>query len=154
MKKTFLTLLWAGIVLALLAGISPKPFVKYLPWLSRKAESVTLFCLQYDGDCVESGCGKIVSCLPAQLHQTLQKVGNVQGASFSFEGSISTAEKIAQKLKTQNVTKITCGNITTLCGYSQLFSGGVNIDGKTVNVQIAYCNGIVTVGSPLILGSY
>ena len=44
--------------------------------------------------------------------------------------------------------------IVCVYGYSPLLKGGIRVDGRKINVQIALNQGTVHIGSPLLLGSY
>ncbi|MBQ8433283.1 MAG: hypothetical protein IJX23_00545 [Clostridia bacterium] len=51
-------------------------------------------------------------------------------------------------------TTQTIGNLTIICGDSPKIVGGIVVDGFKTNIHIAFDGTRVTVGSPLILGSY
>lgn len=59
-----------------------------------------------------------------------------------------------QRLSVSNYEVMRLDEIMIVCGYSPQLKGGVLLDGRLVNVQLAFCNGKTIIGSPLIFGSY
>ncbi len=85
----------------------------------------------------------------AQARQAI--CGSCDGISV---GTNLTLLQASQRLNMDIYDVMQFDNLTVVCGYSSLLKGGIVIDGKLVNVQLACCNGQTIIGSPLILGSY
>ena len=96
--------------------------------------------------CIVESCG--------DLQKVLQNCKQIDGISCSYIAGKSEVEKLAMQFELKNTTMQNLGNIVLLCGYSPLINSSINIDGKKINVQIAYSDNTITVGSPLILGEY
>lgn len=91
---------------------------------------------------------------PEQLGKTLQQEGEVLGFAVRYDlGKVSENELLGC-LKAQVVKVERVGDITLYYAYSHRMSNGVYVDGKKVNVQIAVTDSAITLGSPLIMGSY
>lgn len=59
-----------------------------------------------------------------------------------------------QRLSVSNYEVMRLDGITIVCGYSPLLKGGVLLDGRFVNIQLAFRDDKTIIGSPLIFGSY
>ena len=83
-----------------------------------------------------------------------------KGESVSFAGDLSDAYTIAEMYaaKIWETEDLDDGafTITVLYARSSYLTGGQTVNGRFVNLQIAFNErtGVVTVGTPLILGSY
>ena len=77
------------------------------------------------------------------------------GVSVSFAGDASDLEEWLELLRADKIFCETIGDgIVCVYGYSPLLKGGIQVDGRKINVQIALNQGTVHIGSPLLLGSY
>mgnify|MGYP000813345947 FL=1 len=77
------------------------------------------------------------------------------GVSVSFAGDASDLEEWLELLRADKIFCETIGDgIVCVYGYSPLLKGGIQVDGRKINVQIALNRGTVHIGSPLLLGSY
>lgn len=116
--------------------------------------SVNIFCRKTSCNSVDLGLGRQVTCSIAEFQTVLSGCYGVDGVSVSFSGSMQDVNAIVNRLQ---ATQINCQQLDDLyvaCYTSNRLQGGVTLDGKRVNLQIAYRNGCITVGYPLILGSY
>lgn len=96
----------------------------------------------------------MVRCSVADLSATYSRCGTVDGISATFDGDLTDVEHILSRLRVRSVTVSSFGDLTVISGYSGGVCGGVILDGKRVNCQIAYRDGVISVGFPLILGDY
>lgn len=103
---------------------------------------------------VDAGIARIVQCDVSELNGVLARCNGVDGVSVSFDGSLRDVERIVRRLGIVETETQHLNGLTVICGRSARLAGGIWLDGRFVNVQIAYDKGTVTVGSPLILGSY
>ena len=112
----------------------------------------------YDGetDCgervIRNGAGSIVQC---GLDRAAEAPRGYAGVSVSFAGDASDLEEWLELLRADKIFCETIGDgIVCVYGYSPLLKGGIQVDGRKINVQIALNQGTVHIGSPLLLGSY
>lgn len=77
-----------------------------------------------------------------------------EGQCVRFDGSDLDVEKIIKRLRVEKVYEQELSGIFVIYGYSPRLGEGVYLDGKKVNIQIAKRGETVTVGTPLIKGSY
>lgn len=82
------------------------------------------------------------------------KMLNVKGETLSLTGGEKAAAEVIKKLKMRTVLEQNLEGIRIIYGYTPRLRGYVVIDGSRINVQIAVREDAVTVGTPLILGSY
>ena len=78
----------------------------------------------------------------------------IYGESFSFNGSKNDINIIIKKLKIEILSKQDLDNIIVIEGYSPLINKSIYINNENINIQIAFNNNKITVGYPLILGSF
>ncbi|MEG1509395.1 MAG: YwmB family TATA-box binding protein [Clostridia bacterium] len=78
----------------------------------------------------------------------------VLGISFSFDGNDCTYKDVINRMCKEVKFEQNFQGISTVYGYTPNWEQTVNIDNEEVNIQIAFNNGKITVGCPLILGSY
>ncbi len=83
------------------------------------------------------------------------KLKDISGESVTFRASLNKVAAIIEKYQVTDFETQYGSNFYTVYGYSpKLNEYAVNLDGNTINIQIAYRDGVVTVGTPVILGSY
>ena len=116
--------------------------------------TVSIYCRKTDLDCIDMGSGKIVECNVSDFNNALEHCQDVDGFSVSFSGTDKDVERIIRLFKLKVTSTLDINGLQIVCGNSSKLTGGVTLDGQRVNLQIAYKDGTVTVGSPLILGSY
>ena len=131
----------------------PKNFNNYVADIT-SCGTVSIYCRSTELDSIDIGTGKIVQCSVDELGSTLTKCRGVDGVSVTFEGTEEDVIRVTKLLNIQVVSDYMLDGLVVTCGASARIRGGVVVDGNAVNVQIAYNNGTVTVGSPLILGDY
>ena len=104
---------------------------------------------------VRNGAGTIIVGTINQVSQIKQCiVGDIYGETIKIAGVYEDVDDVVDTLgidivKTDDFDEIRCvyGNIDGLEEY-------VTINGKQVNVQVAYSNGTISIGYPLIVGAY
>ena len=153
MKRFFVTLTLSIIIFGVLTYAMPKDFDNYVEAIS-SCGTVSIYCKQSELDGIDMGNGKIVQCDVEALPTIIKKCQDVDGVSVTFNGAQADVTRIARLLNLKDVFEYELDGLVVTCGKSAKVRGGVVIDGRFVNVQIAYKDGAVTVGSPLILGSY
>lgn len=153
MKRFFVTLILTTVIAGVLTYAMPKNFCNYVYDIAPDG-TVSVYCKSSQLDGIDMGSGKIVECSPSELQAVLNKCHGVDGVSVTVEGSQEDVTRIMQLLTLTVVSNYQLDGLVVVCGKSDKVNGGVLLDGNLVNVQIAYKDGVVTVGSPLILGSY
>ncbi|MCH5152568.1 MAG: hypothetical protein J1F68_01220 [Clostridiales bacterium] len=153
MKRFIVTLILTTVIVGVLIHFMPKGLEVYIEEIDADA-TVSVYCRDTRMDNIDMGSGKIVQCRVADLNQTLAQCSNVDGFSFCFEGTSQDVDRIVRLFNLQVSSRLNLDGLHIICGNSARLTGGVILDGAKVNLQIAYKDGTVTVGSPLILGSY
>ena len=153
MKRFIVTLVLTIVIVGALTYFMPKGLEVYIEEISANA-TVSIYCRASDIDGIDMGSGKIVQCGVADLKGCLAQCKDIDGFSVSFEGSEQDVHRIVRLFDLNITSTLNIDGLEIICGNSTRLTGGVNLDGQTVNLQIAYRDGTVTVGSPLILGDY
>lgn len=81
-------------------------------------------------------------------------LNGTEGESVTFYGTKEAFEAEILRLGVTVTERQSLGGIEIVYGYTEKLRGGVNVDGKRVNIELAYRGGTITVGTPVILGSY
>lgn len=81
---------------------------------------------------------------------------NVLGESVSFKSDLFSIDKIIDFYNIDVKIKENVADIITIYGYSESnkFTNSVLIDDEPINIQIAFKNNVLTIGTPIILGDY
>lgn len=139
-------------VIVFLSLSCPVGLVSRLDYIQQA--DVSIYCLEYDGDCVNIGIAKEVHSTVSLYSEIVTQCKNVQGVTMTFEGTRQQAMDVLSSLSADIIDIQQLDSIMTVYAHSPLVKDGIVVDGNLVNIQIAYCDGVVHVGSPLILGSY
>lgn len=105
---------------------------------------------------IQNGAGSIVQCAFEDYREVRSALGEISGVSISFEGDSADIEALCKKLEVVSVASENleeCG-IMSYYGFTTKLNSRVLADGKYINIQIAQKDSVITVGYPLILGSY
>ena len=153
MKRFIGMLILTTVIVGVLTYFMPKGLEVYVEEINADA-TVSIYCRATNLDGIDMGSGKIVQCSVANLNTVLAHCKDVDGFSVSFNGSEQDVDRIAQLFNMRVTSTLNIDGLQIVCGNSYKLLGGVILDGETVNLQIAFKDGTVTVGSPLILGSY
>jgi hypothetical protein len=77
------------------------------------------------------------------------------GESIRFEGSLETMMSILSLYDAKTVkTEWIEDRIYNVYAKARVFSNSIFIENESINLQICYNDGVITVGSPIILGDY
>lgn len=74
--------------------------------------------------------------------------------SFRFLGSEKDLQTLIDRLDIEVVSEQNLAEIAVVYGYSPRLNRSVKVEGRDVNIQLAKRGGTITVGTPLIAGSY
>ena len=153
MKRFIVTTILTVVIAGVLAHFMPRSFEKYLTKFGSNA-TVTIYCRQTELDCVDMGCGYKVECYAQDFSATAARCRKVDGVSVSFAGSLQDVEQLSNFFKLQALQVFEQDGLYVVCGRSPKIRNGIVDGGRLVNLQIAYKDGMVHLGSPLILGDY
>lgn len=105
---------------------------------------------------IKSGNGFLISTSSnnACIVKSTLNENYIQGESFCFDGTQDDITKILHSLNATIVKKEKFDGFTVLYAHSPKITNYIILNNKKVNIQIAYKNKIITVGTPIILGSY
>lgn len=84
----------------------------------------------------------------------LKNATDVRGITITFQGDKNDVDDYLKKLNAKEVYREKVQNVLIVYGYSDSIKRFVVVNDNKVNVEIAFDNKKVTVGSPIILGSY
>ena len=102
----------------------------------------------------KNGDAFIVSCDANQAVQVKQKLEKILGESVRFNGDKIAGLNFISKFNYTSVLTEDVNGIFTLYAYSPKIENYVYINNKKVNIELAVNKGVVTIGSPIIVGSY
>ncbi len=156
MKKAirYLTVLTlCAIVLGVMLAYCPQPFVRCIVSLPHDAK-VAVYCQRTSLPSVNMGNGRLVECTLAKLSAVLSHCSGVDGVSVRFDATQDDFDALCRSFEIRAVSYWQSGNLVTVCGHSNKISGGVDLAGQAVNIQVAFDGETLTVGYPLILDSY
>lgn len=107
-------------------------------------------------ECLRSGNGFILQCRSRDAAEVyaLLSPALLSGESFSFSGGLAEARAILSRLDAEVVSSEQIDQLQIWYGYTRMLGGELSVQGQAINLQIAIRDGTVTVGTPLILGSY
>lgn len=105
--------------------------------------------------CTNSGCGTIIQTNFKNAQKIKKEINNIQGESYCFK--VSDEEIINKILNLFNaviVKQQELEDLKIVYGYSAKLDKFVTDEGEKINLQICKNGTNVTVGYPIILGSY
>lgn len=121
----------------------------------------SIYCLNIPSDLqycdiINNGNGYIINTNINNVKYIKSKISNILGESVRFK---TTLNKINEVIKLYNLNIIQeekIDNIVCVYGYSNSndLTNSIIIDNKKVNMQIAFYNDFITIGTPIILGDY
>lgn len=142
------------------------PFLTFLCLFALVPKSLTdiylpqgSYCYIFCGDseaenAIDLGNGYIVKCSSENYAATLKKCRDIEGVSVVFDAASYEVERVLNLFDAKIIFDLSQGKKSDLYCYSAKIKGGVYLEGKLINLQIFYSQGIIHVGTPLLLGSY
>ncbi|MBQ2714924.1 MAG: hypothetical protein IJF76_04780 [Clostridia bacterium] len=105
---------------------------------------------------IENGGEKIVRCAVSDTNIVRNSIkGRIRGESFRCFGDMDVVEFILNRTSAKVVKEGYVDGIYTAYLYTgEIKDRGIELFGEKVNMQIAINQGVVSVGTPIILGSY
>lgn len=123
--------------------------------------SYSVYCLNVNenienSEVINIGNGFIVNSSASNAKYVKSKVSNILGESIKFKSTFTKIEKIISLYNIEIIKEEKIGEIYSFYGYStnKDFNSSIKVDNKNVNIQLAYNNGIIVIGYPIILGDY
>lgn len=105
-------------------------------------------------DCTNLGVGYILSGDKQEAKKVFKNLlGGLYGQSVSFDGTKEGFDRLQAILNVKPIIKEKFDNISCVYGVGD-FGAKVSVGGKKVNIQMVYRDGKITIGCPIILGSY
>ena len=102
-----------------------------------------------------AGLGTIVSCKAGFSSLAKKRLNNILGESLTFEGHSMDIFKLLNYYDANIVKEeILNDGARSVYASTNKINNSILIDDKKINLQIVYSNGQVTIGTPVILGSY
>lgn len=103
---------------------------------------------------INVGTGYIIYDQIQNAKELIKTCNKIYGQSICFEGDMDTYFKLLKDLSVKECFVENVQEIKVFYGFSNKLKDFTIVDEKKVNIQIAFRNGKITVGTPLILGSF
>ena len=153
MKRFIVTTILIAVTVSILAYYMPRNFEEYVCSLDDNA-TVAIYCRQSALVGVDMGCGYKITCKASNFSDVVARCDDIDGVSVSFEGTYQDALQMCRFFAIRVSSEYDQDGLYVVCGKSPRIRNGIIDAGNVVNLQIAYRNGVICVGSPLILGDY
>lgn len=154
MKRFIFSIVLAAVIFGTMLYFIPQSMQADVFGYSQYNPVVSVYCRETSLKSIDLGLGRQVTCTIDELTSVLAECSGVDGVSVTFDGALDDVNAVVTRLRAKEVNRQQINGLTVVCYYSPLIRNRVSIGGETVNVQIAYRSGTITVGYPLILGSY
>lgn len=103
----------------------------------------------------KNGTLNILSCPTSQAKQLSKNFGEeILGQAISFKGNNEDFFNYINGLDIKVVYSEKFDTITSIYAYNKHLKNTIYLSQGAVNIQFCYNNGIITVGNPVIIGSY
>lgn len=103
----------------------------------------------------KNGDGGIIALDKSELNLLDNfKIDKMYGKSVVVNGNNSYYNEIVESMNLQVIKEENFETFTTIYGYNQSLGDCVTINGQQVNVQIAKRGNVISIGYPILLGSY
>lgn len=153
MKRYILSLIFLAVIVTVALCFIPQNFA-YAAARRAKDARCFVYCRFTDLPATNVGYGYIVECDASNLSAALSRCRDVDGVSLSFSANEEEFWSLVERCDFEKSKTEYFHSLVTVCGYTRKLSGGVYVGNVFTNLQLAYSDGTVYVGSPLILGSY
>ena len=100
------------------------------------------------------GGGKILTVPGGEAKKTKYTLKNISGESVTFSGGEEDIEEVLKDFDAEVVAVEYVGEIVCCYAYSKKLDKEIEVGGDIINLQIAYSNDNLTVGTPIIFGGY
>ena len=124
-------------------------------------EEYYLYCLNVykevpNCEIINNGNGYIIKTDVNNAKFVKSSVSNILGESVRFKSTINKVEDVIDYYNLSIIKQEKVDDIVCIYGYSNKneLNNSIIIDNENVNLQIAFNNGYITIGNPIILGDY
>ena len=107
-----------------------------------------------DAVVVQNGNMFLVNCKSSDAKKVKSQLNGIEGESFSFQGTKNDALNFLNKYNYKTVFCEMVENILIIYAYCPQIQNSVYVNNQKTNLQLAVNNEKITIGTPLILGSY
>jgi hypothetical protein len=132
----------------LLCAVQNEEYAKYYYYCFTKVEDLQ------NAQVLDNGVGSIVICSIENCQSVKRQIENISGESVSFYADYDYFENSINLLDAKIVFYEQIDNMRLVYAFSSKIGGYVRVNNQKVNLQLVYKNGTVTIGTPIILGSY
>lgn len=102
----------------------------------------------------QNGTMNIISCKSSEAQSVKPQIANLEGESITFLGTKNDALNYLNRYNHKVVFSEVLENIVIIYAYCPQIENFVFVNNEKVNIQLAYNSGKITVGTPMILGSF
>lgn len=102
----------------------------------------------------KNGSMTIITCDSNDVYKIKPQLVDVQGESLSFLGTKNDALNYLNNFNHNVVLSEIIENIVVIYAYCPQIENYVYVNNEKVNIQLAFNDGKITVGTPMILGSF
>lgn len=96
----------------------------------------------------------MTACSYREHNKVERKLSNVIGITYTFSGDYDDYREILTEYRVGVVETEVVDGIHIIYGMSEQCGQPRIVDGKPINIQLAIKDNVITVGTPLIMGSY
>ena len=109
-----------------------------------------------DFEFAQNGESLILKTTKKQAKKLKNKVKKVLGQSFCFNGDFENFKEIVSNFKFEKIKEDLFDGIVCVYGFSKVFRENeyIVLDNTKYNTQIVFNKGVITIGFPIIVGSY
>lgn len=102
----------------------------------------------------QNGTMSIISCNARDVEKIKPQLVDIEGESICFLGTKNDALNFLGQYNHKVVFSEIVDDIVVIYAYSPQIDNYVFVNNEKVNLQLAFNNGKITVGTPMILGSF
>lgn len=103
---------------------------------------------------VQNGTMNIITCSASEVEKIKPQIVDIEGESICFLGTKNVALNFLNQFNHRVVFSEIVDDIIVIYAYSPQIDNYVFVNNEKVNLQLAYNKGKITVGTPMILGSF
>ena len=109
-----------------------------------------------DFEFTQNGESLILKTTKKQAKKLKNKVKKALGQSFCFNGDFENFKDIVSNFKFEKIKEDLFDGIVCVYGFSKVFRENeyIVLDNTKYNIQIVFNKGVITIGFPIIVGSY
>ena len=103
---------------------------------------------------IQNGCMVLFQSNLQDCVEIKKNLSRIDGQSITFCGNEELYQEIIMKIFSNIVRTEQVGSILSCYGNVNGLRNCIEIDNKNINIQIVINNNLITIGTPVILGSY